>query len=113
MLIIAVLVACTPNEPIPETMLAQKDYLLYKTTEGFGPGKLMFYDPVTNVHTPILPDWNITNFSISVNDQLAFAHEGDNDIYLLDFPFWSRPSKPKRGCLRLMFIRSNDALPAN
>lgn len=70
-------------------MVEQRDYLVYVTNGYFGQGQLMFYDPATNIHTPILPDWGIGRISISVNDQLAFisSHGGNKEIYTLDYPF--------------------------
>jgi Tol biopolymer transport system component len=53
------------------------------------PSQTMLYDPVRNVHTQILPDWDIGTFSLNINNRLAFSapREGNNKIYVLDYPF--------------------------
>jgi hypothetical protein len=70
-------------------MVEQEDYLVYVITEHPGERKLMFYDPAKDIHTPILRDWDIDTISFSVNNLLAFSstHEGDSEIYILDYPF--------------------------
>lgn len=59
------------------------DYLIYIVKK-----HLMFYDPATNTHTPLLPAWEIEDFSLSAQ-HLAFSsfHDGNRDIFLLDYPF--------------------------
>jgi Tol biopolymer transport system component len=63
---------------------AAGDYLIYMIGR-----RLTFYDPAENLHVPIVPDWEVSAYSISSNNVLAFSseHDGDLDIYLLDYPF--------------------------
>jgi Tol biopolymer transport system component len=67
----------------------QKDYLVYLIEEHPKRQQLVFYEPLNDIHTPILPDWNIDAFSISINNRLAFSssQDGSSKIYLLDYPF--------------------------
>ncbi|MGD8457975.1 MAG: WD40 repeat domain-containing protein [Anaerolineales bacterium] len=63
------------------------DYLIYLLE---GDNKLFFYDPGSDIHIPILPDWDINAFAIGVNNRLAFStlKEEQSDIYILDYPYW-------------------------
>ncbi len=66
-----------------------EDYLIYIAKEYSGKGQLIFYDPVENIHTMLLPDWDVDRISISRKNRLAFSssQEGNSEIYVLDFPF--------------------------
>lgn len=65
------------------------DYLVYLIGESLKSQKLVFYDLVKDTRSQILHDWKINDFSISANNRLAFSssQEGNNNIYVLDFPF--------------------------
>ena len=54
-----------------------------------GEGQLKIYYPNEEIHKPILPDWDIDLISVSKGDRLAFlsSHEGESDVFILDFPF--------------------------
>jgi WD40-like Beta Propeller Repeat len=72
----------TPSQDLVSE--AEGDYLIYKIRN-----KLTFYDPAKDLHVPILPDWEISTYTISSNNVLAFSseHDGYRDIYLLDYPY--------------------------
>lgn len=65
------------------------DYLVYVINELSGESQLIFYDPVKDIHAPILSGWEIDTISLSIKNQLAFSssHEGNSEIYILDYPF--------------------------
>jgi Tol biopolymer transport system component len=69
--------------------MEQNDYLVYLIDEYPKQRQLIFYDPASNTHTKILPDWDIDEFSLGVNNRLAFSssHNGNSKIYVLDFPY--------------------------
>lgn len=79
-----VLCSCSP---------VKDDYLIYAITELSGESRLLFYDPVEGISTPILSDWEISNISLNEKNQLAFSssHEGNGEIYILDYPFTRNP----------------------
>ncbi len=69
---------------------ARDDYMVYVIADDpADQGQLVFYDPLHDTHSPILPEWSIHDISISIKDRLAFSssHEGKSEIYLLDYPF--------------------------
>ena len=67
-----------------------EDYLIY-VVDNYPPGQgqLVFYDPDTEQHIPILPEFEIFAISISTNNRLAFSSsaQGDSNIYVVDYPF--------------------------
>lgn len=67
----------------------QKDYLVYLINDFQQQQQVVFYDPTENIHTPILPDWDINGFSLSIDNRLAFSssRDGKGRIYVLDYPF--------------------------
>lgn len=79
----------TPSKPFNNNV-EKGDYLIYRLVSGELSGKLFFYDPATDIHIPILPEWDISSYAISINDKLAFsaANGEKTDIYILDYPFW-------------------------
>lgn len=64
--------------------MEQEEYLVYLTAD-YPNQQFVFYDPINDIHTQILPDWTINEFSVSVNNRLAFS--SSNKIYVLDYPF--------------------------
>ncbi len=66
-----------------------KDYLIYRLYNDGQQGPLILYDPASNVHTQILPDWEIDRYSLSTNNRLAFSTSTDEveSIFVLDYPF--------------------------
>ena len=68
---------------------APEDYLIYLSKNYPEKGQLTFYDPVSGMHTPILEDWTVEDFSISQQNRLAFSssQEGNLEVYTLDYPF--------------------------
>jgi Tol biopolymer transport system component len=67
---------------------AQNDYLVYLIDEYQKPQQVVFYDPISNIHTQILYDWEINAFSLSTNNRLAFSslRDGRKEMYVLDYP---------------------------
>jgi Tol biopolymer transport system component len=67
----------------------QSDYLVYQIEGLDKPQQVILYDPATDTHTPILPDWELDAFSLSSTERLAFSSSpsGKNGIYILDYPF--------------------------
>jgi hypothetical protein len=79
--------SCSPgnrgNSPV--SVIEQEEYLVYLTVDHPKQQQLMVYDPTNDTHTQILSDWTIDEFSLSVNNRLAFSSSGK--IYSLDCPF--------------------------
>lgn len=69
--------------------MEQKDFLVYLIDESPEQRQLIYYDPVSNLNTQILSDWDIQEFSLSKNYRLAFSSlkDGQSKIYVLDYPF--------------------------
>lgn len=67
----------------------KKDYLVYLIDDFQKQQQVMFYDPTENVYTPILHDWDINAFSLSIDNRLAFSssRDGKNRIYVVNYPF--------------------------
>jgi Tol biopolymer transport system component len=67
----------------------QHDYLVYLVDNNSKQRQLFFYDPINDIHTSILSDWEINDFSVSISNRLAFSsfHDGYSNIYVLDYPF--------------------------
>jgi len=85
-----VLNSCASFQGFPsDSETAESDFLVYRINLVEQP-QLMLYDPVSNVHTQVLPDWDIGAFSFNINNRLAFSspRDGDNNkIYIVDYPF--------------------------
>jgi Tol biopolymer transport system component len=84
-----VLNSCTSFQDFTfDSERTQSDFLLYRINLVEQP-QIMLYDPVKNVHTQVLPDWDIGAFSLNINNRLAFSapSDGNNNIYILDYPF--------------------------
>jgi Tol biopolymer transport system component len=73
---------------VGENTVDEGEYLIY-LSDSFGKGQLMFYDLAGDVHMPIMAEWDVGRFAVSVTNRLAFssAAEGENGIYILDYPF--------------------------
>lgn len=69
--------------------MEQKDFLVYLIDENPEQRQLIYYDPVSNLHTQILSDWDIQEFSLSKEYRLAFSSlkDGHSKTYVLDYPF--------------------------
>jgi len=69
-----------------------KEYLVYVVDKyPPGQGQMIFYDPDANKHIPILPEFNVFEISISIDNRLVFSSsaEGNSNIYIIDYPFIS------------------------
>ena len=54
----------------------------------------MFYDPKTDTHAALLPEWQIGDISLSAQNRLAFSSsgEGQSDIYVFELSIrWNDP----------------------
>jgi Tol biopolymer transport system component len=71
------------------------DYLVYRLEDSAGKQQLILYDPISKTQTQILPDWTIDEFSLSSKNRFAFvsSHDGNSNIYILDFPFTDNTPK--------------------
>lgn len=74
---------------VVEDRFGQLDYLVYSVNEVGGKRQLILFDPVKEFHVPILSDWDISGFSISIDNRIAFSSslKGNRDIYIVDYPF--------------------------
>ncbi len=92
--------------------IGEGDYLVYVINHYsggiYGGSQAMLYDPVRDIHTPILEGWDIGDIHISSNNTLAFSspHRGKSksDIYLVDYPFAN--SSPRRISYDATFVES-------
>lgn len=69
--------------------IEQKDFLIYLIDENSEQRQLVLYDPESNLHTQVLPGWDIQEFTLSKNYRLAFSSskDGYSKIYVLNYPF--------------------------
>ena len=71
------------------------DYLVYTVADSAsGQNQLMFYDPKTDTHAALLPEWQIGDISLSAQNRLAFSSsgEGQSDIYVFELSIrWNDP----------------------
>ncbi len=76
--------SCSQAKDSSNSETQQNDYLVYRKS-----WKLLSYNPTSNTHGQILPEWNVNEFSISANNRLAFSssQNGKSSIYVLDYPF--------------------------
>ncbi|MCI0554504.1 MAG: hypothetical protein L0287_26445, partial [Anaerolineae bacterium] len=66
-----VLNSCASFQDFPfDSETAESDFLVYRINLVEQP-QLMLYDPVSNVHMQVLPDWDIGAFSFNINNRLA------------------------------------------
>ena len=78
-----------PEDPDFDSGAIQNDYLVYRISNHPQPPQLIFYEPVNGLHTQILSEWDIDEFSLSNDYRLAFSssQRGSRKIYVLDYPF--------------------------
>ncbi len=78
--------ACSSSKnSVFNQQIGHDDYLIYLMNDQ----GLMLYDPVNVTHTPILSNWDIDDFTLNINNRLAFSssRDGNDKLYILDFPF--------------------------